>query len=406
MNKKTPSRGRRAGRRGAGGTPTAKKPSAKRNRGIGKDLALLTRVIQLSWRDDTGRQTVVGATVIADILQQEGWDVSKRTVLAMQREAIERGLVYVVRRLPAEHARIAELEQELKRVFGLRHVFLVSGHPEMLDDRFAHRHEGIHRDVTQAMAERVVEFLCHKLQIARRVAPKRQYQVGVAWGSTLYAIARELQSKDHSRDKRPDDTVFLPIIGTTSNDNLEPVEANSVATMCGSAFRARFAHFPSPAFVPRTAVEGLRAVPQIADMLARAATPDLVITSMGPLDDVQEAEELRLSSDPVQNERLFAEARAAGAVGELCFALFDDVGREVHAATHVAMGLDLPTLQRIAASDTQRLVLVVGGDRRRISPLWTALSKARLASVLVSDTVTAAELLERAKEEHLWTPMA
>jgi len=397
MPKTPPPGGRRPGH-------PSKRPDTKANRGISDDIELMTRVIQLSWRDDAGKQESIGADRIAKILRQEGWDVSKRTVLALQREAIRRGLVRVVTCLPAEVARITYLEQELKRVLGLRHVLLVSGEPAMLQDRFSPRHANIHRDVTAAMAERVVEFLCHKLQMARRVAPKRQYRVGVAWGSTLYAVARALQSTDHTRDKRPDDTVFLPVIGTTSNDNLEPLEANSVATIFARVFGARFAHFPSPAFVPHALADSLRAIPQIADMLARAAACDLVITSMGPLHGVQEADELRLSSDPVQNEQLFTEARA-GACGEICFALFDEEGREVRAATHGAMGLDLPTLQRIAASETQRLVLVVGGDRRRIDPLWVALTKARLASVLVSDTVTASELLERAKQEGLWTPM-
>jgi len=399
MPKTPPPGGRRPGR------PTKKTDAkAKANRGVADDIELMTRVIQLSWRDDAGKQKEIGADPVAKTLQREGWHVSKRTVLALRREAIARGLVHVVTRLPAEVARIIHLEQELKRVLGLRHVLLVSGEPAMLHDRFAHRHANIHRDVTTAMAARVVEFLCHKLHMARRVARKRQYRVGVAWGSTLYAVARALQSTDHTRDKRPDDTVFLPVIGTTSNDNLEPLEANSVATIFARLFGARFAHFPSPAFVPHTLVESLRAIPQIGDMLARAAACDLVITSMGPLDGVREADELRLSSDPVQNEQLFAEARAS-AVGEICFALFDEHGQEVRAATHAAMGLDLPTLQRIAASPTQRLVLVVGGDRRRINPLWVALTKARLGSVLVSDTVTASELLERAKAEGLWTPI-
>jgi DNA-binding transcriptional regulator LsrR (DeoR family) len=285
---------------------------AKPNRGILKERRPLIRVAQLSFRDESCAHRMLGAEKIAAIMRAEGYDnINKNAVLALQRKAFADGLLRVSLRLPWETARVVELEQDVKRVLGLKRVLLVPGFNEMLDDGFIDMHRGIHRDVTEAMAERVVEYLCAAMLSARRVAPRRPFQVGVAWGYTLNEVAQELLSKDRTRTKRPDNAVFLPIIGTTWNDNVVPVEANSVATNCARAF----AHFPSPAFVPRTLADGLRQVPQIGGLLERAANCNLVITGMGPLGAIREAGELRLSSDPDQNTRLFESPRVLRRLG-------------------------------------------------------------------------------------------
>lgn len=58
-----------------------------------------------------------------------------------------------------------------------------------------------------------------------------------------------------------------------------------------------------------------------------------------------------------------------------------------------AIGLGFAGLPTIAADPKRKVILVAGGDGRRFVPLRAAL-RARLASMLVSDTVTARFLVE------------
>jgi DNA-binding transcriptional regulator LsrR (DeoR family) len=117
---------------------------------------------------------------------------------------------------------------------------------------------------------------------------------------------------------------------------------------------------------------------------------------MGPVPEEAGVVDIHVSNDPKQNAKLCTSARDAGAVGEICYWLFGRDGREI-TTEHKAIGLGYDGLREIAEDQEREVVLVCGGDKWRIRPLRIAL-EAGLASVLVSDTVTARQLL--AAEEH------
>jgi DNA-binding transcriptional regulator LsrR (DeoR family) len=138
-------------------------------------------------------------------------------------------------------------------------------------------------------------------------------------------------------------------------------------------------------------------------MLRGLPACDAILTSMGPIpDDDRAAQEITLCSDPVLNEELFKAARTGNAIGEICYWLFDEHGHEVK-SIHTAIGIGFSELQKIAADPARQVILVAGGDRRRFAPLRAAL-RARLASVLVSDTITASYLVDELQPSADTTP--
>jgi DNA-binding transcriptional regulator LsrR (DeoR family) len=150
---------------------------------------------------------------------------------------------------------------------------------------------------------------------------------------------------------------------------------------------------PCPAFVRSIEYDVVTQQQPIREMLRGLQACDLVLTSMGPIPDRSEdGSEITLSNDPVMNATLLQSARRDGAIGEICYSLFDRDGREVK-SDYRAIGLGFAGLRRIAADPNRQAILVTGGDRRRFEPLRAAL-RAGLASVLVSDTVTARYLVD------------
>ena len=186
----------------------------------------------------------------------------------------------------------------------------------------------------------------------------------------------------------------MPIVGITCESTPEPTEANVIAMRFAEAYKGRSSQLACPAFVPQHDLWIVsQCLAQVRRMLKKLETCNAVITSMGPIpDDDKAAEEITLSGDRSLNQELFNAARTRRAIGEICFWLFNDKGEEVRAA-HAAIGLGFAGLKQIAADPTRQVILVAGGDRRRFKPLRAAL-RARLASVLVSDTVTASYLMK------------
>jgi len=118
------------------------------------------------------------------------------------------------------------------------------------------------------------------------------------------------------------------------------------------------------------------------------------VTSMGPIPENVDASEITITTEPKMTEKVFElirEACEAGAIGDICYGLFDRHGREVK-TTHRGIGLGFEGLRAIAQDPEGEVVLVCGGDRLRFEPLRVAL-EAKLASVLVSDTITARYLV-------------
>ena len=360
--------------------PVIKSGSSRRRRGIAKHQDIMERVVlekypaRLKERSnrDVARNLGISAQAVSGILA------------AAQSAGIYTTLVF----LPHEKREVSRLENEVRSRFGLQQVLLVPGLPAILEPLSVEELQNVHTRVLRAMARRVVEHLDDLL--AKALRSGRPYMLGIAWGRTMHLIAQQLRTT--ARDICFPGLEVVPIVGITGESLTEPTEANVIAMRFAEAYGGKSSQLACPAFVPQEDVWVIQRLAQVRRMLKRLLTVDAVITSMGPIpDDDEAAQEIRIASDPLLNPELVKAARIGKAIGEICYWLFDEQGREVRTA-HTAIGLEFAQLRRIAADPKRQVILVAGGDRRRFAALRAAL-RARLASVLVSDTVTARYLV-------------
>jgi DNA-binding transcriptional regulator LsrR (DeoR family) len=351
----------------------------RKRRGITKDKTLMQKVVLAKFppsgdppcRSDREVAAIVGINVEA--------------VNGLVRAAFEHGLVSAQHHSDFEVIERARLEDEVRLRYKLQRVILVPGLPEMLEDLSVMQRRSVQTHVIRDMASSVVQYLDTLLSDAART--REQFTLGVAWGRTMRLVVERLRST--LREVHFPELEVVPIVGSTCELLREPTEANVIAMRVAEAYDGQASQLACPAFVRQDDVWVVtQRLEQVRRMLKKLATCDAVLTSMGPIpDDDNAADEITLCSDPNLNGELFRSARTWKAIGEICYWLFDDQGTEVK-TNHTAIGLGFAGLQKIAADPSRQVILVAGGDRRRFEPLRAAL-RAKLASVLVSDTITA-----------------
>jgi DNA-binding transcriptional regulator LsrR (DeoR family) len=288
--------------------------------------------------------------------------------------------------LPEEQERVTEYEILLKQNFNIRKALVVPGLPGMLTEMDPVKRRSIHQMVTGALAICAASYIDEQVRSCRG-----RVRLGVAWGRTMHAIADALL---HTRDlyAAPEMEV-VPIIGITSAKDPEGLEANVVAMDIARAFKGRSSQLPAPAFVMPASKNTMCCDPQIRAARTRAEEANLILTGIGPIFACEDpGAEMRLSTDEKMSAEIARGAVHAKAIGDMCGALFDAAGREVFGCREV-IGLDLAGFRRASADPKRQVILVTGGDRRRVDPLRVALETG-LASVVITDTFTAEKLLE------------
>lgn len=322
--------------------------------------------------------------------------ISPEAVVALLQAAFKGGIARILINVPEERAEVARLQEDVRRRFDLKRVLLVAGDQEILGAS-GERRRRLHTQVIRAMAQRAAEYLDELVaaaavrQHAAQAAAQKfdPFVVGVSWGRSMNTLSQYLRSTP--RPRAPDVRVY-PIVGVTSALKVEPVEANMVAMSFGQAYRGGWGQLASPAFLAADQAEMALKFAPVARSLAKVRRADVIITSMGPICGSLDASEITLTNDQKLNAQLLEDARAAGAIGEVCYWLFDAEGREVKTQFQ-GIGLGFDGLREIAQDPECDVVLMCGGDRLRFEPLRVALEKAKLASVLVSDTITARYLV-------------
>jgi DNA-binding transcriptional regulator LsrR (DeoR family) len=373
-----PAHGR--GKKGRDGKKGAGTKATKRgNRHIADDEPLMQRAVLETFLH-AGQPTFRS---MREVERATGASVPALSHLLL--EAWKRGLFHVHVDLPQEVKDVSRLEAAVQARYSLRKVLLVTGRPEILGKIDEPQRRALHTDVIQAMAVKVVPYLDELLGADANGAT---LQLGVAWGRSMSLIVRQLQTTP--RTVRCASLNVLPLVGPTATLNREPVEANVIAMAIAQCYGGVSEQLPAPAFVPRLEYSLITQQAPIKAMLARLRDCRIVLTSMGPIPD--DGSEITLSKDPALNAALLRSARRDGAIGEICYTLLGRDGGPVE-SEYRSIGLGYHDLKRIAGDTGRTVILVTGGDRRRFECLRAALS-ARLASVLVSDTVTARYLID------------
>jgi deoxyribonucleoside regulator len=351
-------------------------------RDIGNDVAVQVAVVKTKYRHN-GVPSLLSHGEVARILK-----LSVRAVEAAHEGAFKAELFDVTPRIPQGSISLTSLADEVRRRYNLRDVIVVAANDAFLrpsDDPEVRRarHTEVVRNMLPSLAAYVDKYLRED---------KTRRRMGVAWGGIMELYAEHLTYSER-RLFLPDLEV-VPIIGITSMASTRGVEANIVAMNVARAYRGVSAQLPCPAFVKRLVEsDAVKQQEYVKKMLAKIANCSVVVTSMGAIRPDEPVSEMKLANDPTMNERLVSQAQLAGACGDVCYWLFDAEGREVQ-TEYESIGLGFEGLRRIARDPARRVVLVTGGDKRRFAPLKIAL-RAGLASVLVTDNVTAAHLVDK-----------
>ena len=205
--------------------------------------------------------------------------------------------------------------------------------------------------------------------------------IGVAWGSTLAAVVREIPPRSDP------DLEVVQLAGSSARldrgrDSGEL--ARVLADRLGATHRAIYA----PAFVETTALRAaLLREPEVADTVARFRVLDLAIVGIGAMPAGDGSAASSLVQSGVLDETEVLRLAALGAVGDLVVHPFDATGRFVApdlAERAVAIGVE--ELRRV------RRVVAVASGMRKAAAIRGALESG-VVRMLVTDGPTARAVL-------------
>jgi DNA-binding transcriptional regulator LsrR (DeoR family) len=215
--------------------------------------------------------------------------------------------------------------------------------------------------------------------LARLVHPKDK--VVLSWGNSLLGMVNALASR--SRIRMPD-LRLIQGLGSLGDPNIA-MYGGELVRRAAKALGAKPILFPAPAIAASTAVrDALYADPYVSHTLDLARSADIALVGIGSShsDSIAVPDLWRFLPPAALPELL-----ARGAVGSINLRYFNGDGCLVPSEINDrVIGLTLDEMKNIA-----RVVGIAGGPAK-LRAIHAAL-KARLINVLVTDHVTATELL-------------
>jgi len=236
--------------------------------------------------------------------------VSRSTVSRLLTTARERGIVKIS--VDEFDPRDRELEARLVERFGLRQAIVV-------------REMG----GTAASIRRAVGYFAAPV-LADCIGGHRL--VGLAGGRTLGELIHHLEPR--ARGTGP---AFVQLMGTIGSSPGR-IDASELSRTLARRFQGTFLTLNAPAFAQSQRARALfLSHDEIQSIWNAFEALDLALVGVGSL------EESAIIERGVLNPEVYAELRAAGAVGEICGRFFDDRGRECESEVRdrvVSIGLD------------------------------------------------------------------
>ena len=312
---------------------------------IGEQQRILVQVAWLYYKEGLTQREI-----------GEKLGLSRVTVNRLLQRARERGIVQV--HIDAPDARYLELESALRQAFGLRDAVVTP--PLAPEDREA-------RYV--ALARAGAEWLLSHLRDGMRV--------GLGMGRTVAHLPQFFAPT------RTIACAFAEVVGgaATRTDGFSTYNVTSrMAELAGG--RAEYIYAPLLAST-RALRDSLMVEPTVAEALARARASDILIQSVGPVDESA----LLFIHGHLDLAELH-ELQVRGAVGDMLGQYFDAEGHLVpNEVSARVVGLSLKDVAQIPLS-----VVLAGGQEK--VPVLMAVLRGRLCNVLITDAWTAQRILE------------
>lgn len=308
------------------------------------DLYLLSKVSTLYYVQNQTQQEIA-----------ERLGVSRPTVSRLLQDAQQTGVVQIT--IAPPRGLHLELESQLEEQFKLQSAQVVA----------------VDRDsnLLSALGAAGAAY------IARTVKPRMS--IGLAWGTTLSAMVQALNSI------ATENVRIVQTLGGIGPPDAEAYAAALVRRMA-TALGASPILLPAPGVVATAAVrDALREDPHVRAALQQFDPLDTIYVGIGSL-----------SSNSVLNDGIslpagtLSELLAAGAVGDIALRFFDAQGQPVESSLDErVLGIAVDQLRRV------RSVVAIAGGKAKIEAIHAAL-RADLVDVLITDSLTAQALLDRA----------
>lgn len=305
--------------------------------------ALMTSVARMYYLDGLGQSEVANIC-----------GVSRSTVSRLLTTARERGIVRIS--VDDFDPRDRDLERRLVDRFGLRQAIVIremGGTPT-----------SIRRAVGYFAAPILAEWI-----------GERQL-VGLAGGRTLGELVHNIEPR--ARGAGP---AFVQLMGTIGSSPGR-IDASELSRTLARRFQGTFLTLNAPAFAQSQRARDLfLSHDEIQSIWNAFASLDLALVGVGSL------EESAIIERGVLRDEVYAELRAAGAVGEICGRFFDDRGGECVSDVRdrvVSIGLD-------ALRGCDDVAAVVSGSTR--ARALRAAIRGGLVTSVVIDQAGAASLL-------------
>lgn len=283
--------------------------------------------------------------------------VSRSTVSRLLHEAVQSGIVEIrVRRsLPL----VQSLQNEIVREFGIRDALVLATRAQVADNGLTRLGRAAARYLDGLLADGDV--------------------LAISWGTGVRAVA------DGLKPRRPRSIEVVQMLGGAGSRDPE-VDGTELARRLAGLLggRCRYLNVPLVVDDPGLALALLRQR-GVRETLGVAARADVALVGIGAL--VPAVSSLLRAGHLTRKE--INEVRHTGAVGDVCGHLFTGQGDLVDAElTRRIVAIEVNALQRIPQ------VIGVASGLQKVEAILGAL-RARLVNVIVTDDVTAHELITR-----------
>jgi len=307
------------------------------------DLRTLTKIAVQYYRDNLTHEEIAGRL-----------GVSRQTVGRYIERCRKEGLVSIQIKSPLLFA--TELETALEREFGLKEAIVVT--PAIEGDDA----------LKEALGMAGAEFL------QRHISPG--VTLGVAWGSTVLAVARHLKPS-------PCKNVTVVQLNGSMDVGSYSTRAEYMIGLFAEAIGARMVAMSAPMLVDRREIlKSLLSDSRIASTLEIARRTNIALFGVG---------DLSTSSSPYKagyyNQNLLDQAHRDGAVGEICGLFYDESGAPcLPRLAERTLAVELETLKE------KPLSIAVSGGSRKVKAILGVLN-GKYCNTLITDETTARALI-------------
>lgn len=280
--------------------------------------------------------------------------ISRPVVSRLLTQARDEGIVRIEIVDPRKNG--SALEMELRECFGLQDVVLVPA--ESADE--------------STLKKRLGKAAARYLDLVIR----DDLTLGVAWGSTVREIARQLPSRPvHNM-------TVVQIVGGISRSERD-THASESAIKIGEKYQAVPYLLPLPAIVDSPEVrQTIMADKNISRVLELGRQAEVVVFSVGRFDH----ESILVQSEYFEHEQV-DELVKAGAVGDICSRVITATGEICSKELdHRTIGIELKELRK------KKLSIVVAGGSNKFAVILAGL-RGKYFNVLVTDDAVARRLL-------------